>query len=151
MIFREAALPDIEQMSSVRLSVKENVLSDPALITYNDYVEFISIRGKGWVGEIDDTIVGFSVADIKDNNIWALFVHPHHEGKGIGRKLHDMMLDWYFNQGKDSVWLSTAPSSRAERFYRRAGWKETGITKSGEVKFEMSRDDWRKKITGSCI
>lgn len=52
---------------------------------------------------MEDQIVGFSIADLKENNIWALFVHPDFENLGIGRKLHDIMLDWYFEQNKDSV------------------------------------------------
>jgi GNAT superfamily N-acetyltransferase len=42
-------------------------------------------RGKGWVAETEDQIVGFSIIDLKENNIWALFVHPDFENKGIGR------------------------------------------------------------------
>ena len=70
-----------------------------------------------------------------------LFVHPDFDRQGIGRALHDVMLDWYFSQTTEPVWLSTAPGTRAEGFYRQAGWLETGRTKSGEVRFE--RADWR--------
>ena len=100
MIFREAFIEDIPQMQIVRNSVKENMLSNPALITDEDCAAFITKRGKGWVCEIDDCIVGFSIADLKENNIWALFVHPEFEGKNIGKKLHDIMLDWYFDTTK---------------------------------------------------
>lgn len=145
MIFREAILEDIPQIQAVRHSVKENVLSNPALVTDKDCEDYLFSRGKGWVCEVNAVIVGFSIADLADNNIWALFVDPAYEKKGIGRKLHDMMLHWYFSNDKENVWLSTAPRSRAEGFYRRAGWRETGVTKSGEVKFEMSRSDWQKR------
>ncbi len=141
MIFREAVVADIPQIQIVRNSVKENMLSDPALVSDADCEEYITRRGKGWVCEIDNTIVGFAIADLQDNNIWALFVHPEHEGKGIGRKLHDIMLDWYFLQGKENVWLSTAPGTRAEAFYRKSGWKDVGVYGKGEVKFEMSSSD----------
>jgi hypothetical protein len=51
------------------------------------------------------------------------------------------MLNWYFDQTKETVWLSTAPNTRAEKLYRKAGWKEVG--KHGkEIKFEMSYRDW---------
>ena len=55
------------------------------------------------------------------------------------------MLDWYFSKTKETVWLSTAPKSRAEGFYKRSGWKQTAFTKTGELKFEMSYDDWKKE------
>ena len=142
MIFREAAVEDIVQIQVVRNSVKENRLSNPALVTDEDCKEYLTVRGKGWVCVIDDRIVGFAIADLKDKNIWALFVHPNFEGRGIGKTLHDTMLDWYFNQTKETVWLGTAPHTKAERFYRKAGWKEVGMHGPDEIKFEMSYNRW---------
>lgn len=100
MIITEAEISDIPQIQMVRHSVKENVLSDPALITDKDCEEFLTARGKGWVCEVDGTIVGFSIADLKENNIWALFVHPQYVAKGIGKRLHKKMLNWYFSKTK---------------------------------------------------
>ncbi|MFY1046199.1 GNAT family N-acetyltransferase [Chryseobacterium sp. GP-SGM7] len=127
MIIREARVEDIPQIQVVRNSVKENTLSNPDLVTDRDCEEFVTERGKGWVCEIDKKITGFSIVDLKENNIWALFVDPDFEKKGIGKKLHDMMLDWYFNQTKENVWLGTSPNTRAEMFYRKSGWIEVGI------------------------
>ncbi len=146
MIFREAQVSDIRQIQMVRHSVKENILSDPALVTDKDCEEFLTVRGKGWVCMIDGNVVGFSIADLKENNIWALFVHPEHEGKGIGKRLHKEMLDWYFNKTKKKVWLGTAPNTRAEKFYRMNGWKEVGMHGKGEIKFEMCFADWMHKV-----
>jgi GNAT superfamily N-acetyltransferase len=143
MIFREATTTDIPQIQIVRNSVKENVLSDPSVVSNKDCEEFLTIRGKGWVCEVDNTIVGFSIIDLKEKNIWALFVHPEYEGKGVGKKLQDIMLNWYFNQHDSKLWLGTAPGTRAESFYRRSGWKETGIHGKGEIKFELSLNDWK--------
>ena len=142
MLIREAAIEDIPQIQIVRNSVKENTLSDPALVTDQDCENFLFQRGKGWICEIDGRIVGFSIVDLKDNNIWALFLDPDFEAKGIGRQLHDVMLDWYFTQTKAAVWLGTSPSTRAEGFYRRSGWKEVGTHGKGEIKFEMTYEDW---------
>lgn len=145
MIFREALITDIPQIQIVRNAVKENRLSDPALVTDKDVEDYISLRGKGWVCEINSRLVGFAIADLQDDNIWALFLHPDHEGKGIGKRLHDTMLDWYFEQNKESVWLGTSPGTRAEAFYRKAGWKEIGTHGKEEIKFEMTKNEW---ITG---
>ncbi len=142
MIFREATPKDIPQIQIVRNSVKENTLSDPRLVTDQDCETFITQRGKGWVCEIDQTIVGFAIADLQDNNIWALFLHPEFEGKGIGRQLHKMMLDWYFSTGKETVWLGTSPNTRAEKFYRTSGWTQNGWHGKNELKFEMSKEQW---------
>jgi len=142
MIFREARESDISQIQHVRNSVKENTLSDPNLVTDADCLEFMTQRGKGWVCIVDEVVVGFSIADLKDKNIWALFVDPNFEKRGIGKKLHALMLDWYFAQKHDQVWLGTAPKTRAEHFYRRAGWRENGMHGKGEIKFEMTRAEW---------
>ena len=149
MIIREAKIEDIKQIQVVRNSVKENALSNPALVSDADCAEFMFVRGKGWVCEIENKIVGFSIVDLKDNNIWALFLQPEFEKLGIGRKLHDVMLDWYFNQTKNNVWLGTAPDTRAEIFYRKSGWTEIGTHGKGEVKFEMTYNNWtqlKKKV-----
>ena len=71
-----------------------------------------------------------------------MFLLPAFEKQGIGRRLHDMMVDWYFSQTKENVWLGTSPNTRAEKFYRKAGWKEIGTHGKGEIKFEMSFDEW---------
>lgn len=143
MIIREAKIEDIKQIQIVRNSVTENTLSNPNLVTDEDCKEFMTKRGKGWVCEINNEIVGFSIADLKENNIWALFLKPEFEKKGIGKQLHDMMLDWYFSQTYHNVWLGTSPNTRAETFYKKAGWKVIGTHGKGEVKFEMTYLDWK--------
>lgn len=147
MNFREANKADIKEIQIVRNSVTENTLSNPELVTDGDCLEFITKRGKGWVCEIDNRIVGFSIADLEENNIWALFVHPDYDKQGIGRQLHDLMLDWYFGETSKKVWLGTAPNTRAEIFYRKSGWTEVGIHGKGEIKFEMTIENWQNKST----
>ena len=138
MTFREAQIADIKQIQIVRNLVKENVLSNPGLVTDEDCKEFLSVRGKGWVCVAHDFVVGFSIVDLKENNIWALFVHPDYESKGIGKKLHNLMIEWYFSQTKKTVWLGTAPVTRAEKFYNHTGWKQVGSHGDKEIKFELS-------------
>ena len=143
MIFREATTADIKQIQVVRNSVKENTLSNPNLVTDEDCKQFITERGKGWVCEVDNTIVGFAITDLQENNIWALFLDPAFEKKGIGQQLHKMMMDWYFSQTKTTVWLGTGFNTRAVHFYRKAGWVEVGLHGSDEIKFEMTYERWR--------
>ncbi len=142
MIFREANISDIPQMQIVRNSVKENQLSNPDLIKDKDYECFLTDNGRGWVCEIENEIVGFAIVDLVENNIWALFLKPEYEKKGIGKQLHKRMLDWYFQQTKVPVWLGTAPKSRAEKFYRFLGWEEIGIH-GNEIKFQMTVENWQ--------
>ena len=145
MIFREANISDIKQMQFVRNAVKENTLSNPALVPDEDVAEYITKRGKGWVCVVHSEVAGFAIVDLIDNNIWALFVHPDFEENGIGKKLHDMMLEWYFKNTKEKVWLGTSPNTRAEKFYRMQGWKEVGVHGKEEIKFEMYEEVWKRK------
>ena len=142
LMIREATIDDIRQIQFVRNAVKENTLSDPGLVTDKDCEVYISSRGKGWVYVINELIAGFAIADLQENNIWALFLLPEFEKQGIGKQLHDTMLDWYFRQTVQTVWLSTSPNTRAENFYRNLGWTETGIYGKGEIKFEMKYTTW---------
>lgn len=143
-IFREATIDDIKEIFVVRYSVKENVLRETDLVDEKICESYLTERGKGWVCEMDGEIVGFAIADLKDNNIWALFLKPEYEQRGIGRQLHANMLDWYFSKTSKTVWLGTNPNTRAELFYRKAGWKEAGTHGEDEIKFEMTFKDWRQ-------
>ncbi|WP_192822548.1 GNAT family N-acetyltransferase [Rufibacter sp. LB8] len=143
MTIREAASQDIPAMHVVRISVKENVLSNPALVTPKEYADYILHFGKGWVCEYEKQIIGFAIVGLQQRNVWALFVHPEFEKMGIGKQLQATMLDWYFSQTQETVWLSTAPNSRAEAFYRQTGWAEAGTVANGEIKFEMTFAAWQ--------
>lgn len=151
MIYREAEIDDIAQIQIVRHAVKENRLSDPALVPDKDVEEYITNRGKGWVCETENKIVGFAIVDLVDNNVWALFIDPDFEAKGIGKTLHYQMMDWYFVHTKGKIWLGTAPNSRAEKFYRMQGWTAVGVHGKGEVKFEMTYKTWIAKATALKI
>lgn len=125
-------------MHRVRMSVRENRLVS-TVIDERDYVVAIEQTGRGWLVEEQGTIVAFAVGDASKGNIWALFVAPGHEGKGYGRQLHDVMIGWLWNQGHERLWLTTEPGTRAAKFYSRAGWKVTGETPGGELRFELVR------------
>lgn len=144
MQIRSATINDIKEIQVIRNLVKENRLSDPSLVPDHDVEDYIMRRGKGWVCENESGLLGFAIADLVDHNIWALFVHPDYEGKGVGKVLHDAMMNWYFDTTDQPVWLGTAPGTRAEKFYRKAGWRENGMHGKGEIKFEMTKEEWLK-------
>ncbi len=151
-MIREASIGDIRQIQTVRNSVPENRLSRPELVTDEDCREFLTARGKGWVYERGNAVAGFAIVDLEDHNVWALFIRPEFERQGGGRQLHDRMLDCYFARARTSLWLGTAPGTRAEAFYRKAGWTETGMHGAGEIRFEMSFSGWAQlKVRPSPI
>ena len=142
MNIRPALEDDIAEMHRIRMSVRENQLADAAVIKPDDYRSMLNERGRGWVAEIDNRIVGFAIADLTRANIWALFVDPACERCGVGRRLHDTMLEWLFTSGAEQLSLGTEPGTRAERFYVAAGWRYGGRDANGEARYRMSRRAW---------
>ena len=140
MIYREAKTEDINALSEVRLSVRENALSNPQRITFEMYRTYLSEIGKGWLCEVNGSVVGFSVASLDDTSIWALFVKPEHEGKNIGTKLLKLATQYLFEAGASTISLRTAVNTRADKFYERSGWKRGAIGSDGEVCYTLDRE-----------
>lgn len=133
---RQATRADVEAIQRVRGSVRENRLTS-CVISDADVVDAIERTGRGWVIEVGSGVVAFAVGNAETGNIWALFVEPEHERHGHGRRLHDTMVAWLWSCGLRRLWLSTEPGTRAERFYRAAGWQREGTLPNGEVAFEL--------------
>jgi GNAT superfamily N-acetyltransferase len=140
MALRLATISDIEAMRAIRLAVTENRLGDPARATTEKYQAMLGERGKGWVFEDDaGVIVGFGIADALSRSLWALFVHPGSERRGVGRALHDAMVDWLFAIDDRPIWLTTEPHTRAASFYAAAGWLPQPSPVPGELCFSRLR------------
>lgn len=122
-------------MHALRGRVSENRLSDPQLVAEDSYPPYLA-RGAAWVAETEAGLAGFAILDLAAASVWALFVAPEAEGKGIGRALLARLVEGAAGHGLDRLSLSTAPGTRAERFYTQAGWTKTGRTGAEELSFE---------------
>jgi GNAT superfamily N-acetyltransferase len=91
-----------------------------------DHVAWFVDNPGIFVWEEDGKIVGFSAADPRDGSIFALFVEQAYEGRGIGRALFERACRVLIDAGCGRMWLTTEPGTRAESFYRKAGWRVTG-------------------------
>lgn len=140
----EASTDDIAEIQRVRLSVHENVLGDPTAVQPHHIAEMIEGRGKGWVCRVDGTIRGIAFADLRERNIWALFVEPGFDRRGMGRRLHDLCVGWLFENGAAPIWLTTEPGTRAEDFYRAASWVAKELVSNGDRRFQLRPQDWRR-------
>ena len=120
----------------IRFAVRENRLSDPARVTREDCLWYIAGPGI-WVWQDGERINGFSASDTRDGSIWALFVDPANEGRGIGRALLEAALKPLRAAGYTTATLSTGVGTRAARFYREASWTEDGLTPKGEQRFRL--------------
>jgi len=139
MGIRRAIQGDVARIMEIRHSVRENRLSDPNLLTGKDCAEFIE-RSEIWVWEEDGIVQAFAAGDIRDGWIWALFVAPEYEGRGIGKALLSMACETLRNAGYTVANLSTAAGTRAERFYTENGWTLVSNNRRGEVLLISSFD-----------
>ena len=143
IILREAGAADMPGISRVRSSVCENLLTVEQLerlgITNASVAASLLVDRKGWVAEQGDEIVAFSMADRANGSIFALFVLPGYEGRGLGGRLLDLALQWLWGEGAGRVWLTTSPGTRAERFYVQRGWVQIGKEAGGDVRLELVR------------
>jgi GNAT superfamily N-acetyltransferase len=62
-------------------------------------------------------------------------VEEAYEGRGIARALFERACNVLDEAGCPRMWLTTWPGTRAERFYRKAGWQVTG-SHDGNLVFE---------------
>jgi GNAT superfamily N-acetyltransferase len=123
--YREAVGEDMPAISRVRFAVRENILTPEQLrargITEESMAASFLTTAKGWVAEYDSEIVGFSIADREEATVFALFILPEFEGRGIGSRLLNLAVDWLGKNGVARAWLTTGPNTKAARFYVRRG------------------------------
>ena len=128
---RLATPGDVPRLIEIRAAVRENRLSDPHSIGPADYAPFVA-AGRCWVWEVRGRVEGFAALDSEAARIWALFVAPEAEGQGGGRALLGRLVDEARPRGLAELRLGTEPGSRAETFYRAAGWRAVGEDSRGD-------------------
>jgi GNAT superfamily N-acetyltransferase len=125
-MIRNAVEADIPRIVEIRGAVRENSLRDPSRVTLDDIRWFIANPGI-FVWEEDGRVAGFSAADPRNGNIWALFMDRDYEGRGFARQLFERACAVLRAAGCARMWLTTSPGTRAERFYLQSGWKVAGV------------------------
>lgn len=136
-MIRPATRDDIPRIMAIRFGVRENRLRDPSRVTV-DHVRAHVDTGGAFVWVDAQRVVGFSIAEPRDGNIVALFVEEPYERRGIGRALFERACDVLLAAGCPRLWLTTWPGTRADGFYRAAGWQVTGED-DGNLVFERPR------------
>ena len=128
MKYREATKNDINAIFHVRTSVRENKLTLQQLqelgITPKSINTMLKTTCKAWVAEHDHDIIGFSMANKKEGRVYALFILPEWENKGIGKNLLNYAESWLWQNGFEEIWLTTeSGQTRAGGFYKYLGWR----------------------------
>lgn len=137
---RRSTEADIPALHRIRLSVRENRLTDPSRLTEADYRPYIKGRGETWQAMIGEEIAGFAALDHTDRSIWALFVDPAFEGNGHGKRLMAKLIDQARALNLPDISLVTSLGTRAENFYRHSGWQADGLTDNGECRLTLKLD-----------
>jgi GNAT superfamily N-acetyltransferase len=124
---RKGSIVDLDQITVVRTSVRENHMSVEQMaargITQASIAEQMLAGELGcWVLEANGIVVAFSMAVRKTGDIFALFVLPGHEGKGYGSALLLECEKWLKDSGHSEAHLDTDAGTRAFRFYQRKGF-----------------------------
>ena len=103
--YRVARAGDVPAIFRVRTSVVENLLTAEQLrergITNASVVASFQKNAKGWVAAHKGQIAGFSIADRETGSLFALFVLPSYERRGIGAKLLSRAIDWLWDAGTE--------------------------------------------------
>ena len=136
-LIRKAVPADLPRIHAIRMDVRENILRDPSKVTAEE-VAWYREQAIFLVAEDAGEIVGFACANHQTGLIWALFVDPAQEGRGHGRALLDAALAGLKAVGHAQAWLETGADTRAERFYRRHGWRDRGRGLDGQIVFTRS-------------
>lgn len=130
-MIREGVAADLPAITDVRTAVRENHLSVEQMADLGITPQSVAARMASgdlgcWVVEEEGCIVGFSMADRIEGEVFALFVHPLHERKGYGSALLDACEVWLRQQGHEFARLNTDAGTRAFSFYERKCWRPDG-------------------------
>ncbi|BBK41432.1 hypothetical protein STVA_14520 [Allostella vacuolata] len=136
MTLRRAAAAEIPRLVELAQAATDTPLLAPFRLSVAD-AAWLADHSDLWVWDADGAIGGFAASDPRDGRIRALVVAPGQDGRGIGRTLLEAACRTLRARGLDSATLSVAAGSRAEGFYRAAGWQQTARD-AGSVEFRLA-------------
>ncbi|CAM3145235.1 MULTISPECIES: GNAT family N-acetyltransferase [Pseudomonas] len=143
-LIRLATLADIDTVFAIRTAVRQNHLSHEQLadlgITPQVLADSIREAPCIWVAQVNGVLAAFSMVDLAEGEVFAMFVLPAYEGRGLGRRLMAVAEAALFER-HDSVFLVTdgRDEIRANGFYQRLGWSKVGQVDGDDVRYEKSR------------
>lgn len=133
---------DIETIFDIRTSVRENHLSRQQLAEMGITPETISEAMQAtpclWIAHEDGIAAGFSMVDMEEGSLFAAFVRPDFEGRGIGRLLVRTAEEALFSKHA-TIWLETGATTRASGFYTRMGWNRIEDLPGGDTRMTKTR------------
>lgn len=143
-LIRVATQDDIDTLFAIRTSVVQNHLSREQMthlgITPQVLADSIREAPCAWVAEVDGQPAAFSMVDLGEGEVFAMFVLPAYENRGLGRQLMAVAEAALFER-HDKLFLITDGRNeiRANGFYQRLGWCVVASVDGDDVRYEKSR------------
>ena len=144
IVIRTATLDDIDTLFAIRTSVVQNHLSREQMtalgITPLGLAQSIREATCVWIAEVEGQPAAFSMVDLDAGEVFAMFVLPAYEGRGLGRRLMAVAEAALFEH-HDTLYLITdgRDSIRANGFYQRLCWSVVDRVDGDDVRYEKSR------------
>ena len=146
-----AVAADASECLRVRGLTRENAVSEDKLRAYGitavSWANDISTgRLAGWVARRGEYLVGYCFGEANTGEVVVLALLPEEEGKGLGKRLLQLVAEDLRSLGHARLFLGCAADSgvRSYGFYRRLGWVATGtIDLHGDEVLELRLGDAR--------
>jgi GNAT superfamily N-acetyltransferase len=142
LTLRPATVVDVPTLFAIRTGVRENHMNLEELalagVTPESVVDLIrSGSAATWIGLWDGEPAAFAMARADRGDVFALFVLPEMEGRGLGGALLSAAEAWLASRGVGTAWLLTGgePGLKAARFYAAQGWLAKGRQPDGQIRF----------------
>ena len=141
---RMATVDDVESLFEIRTSVVQNHLSreqmDALGITPQVLRSAINEGPCIWIAEVDRQPVAFSMIDRAEGEVFAMFVRPAYENRGLGRLLMAAAEAELFKAHERIVLVTDGRQEiRANGFYQRLGWSVFERVDAQDVRYEKRR------------
>lgn len=143
-LIRVATQDDVDTLFAIRTSVQQNHLSRKQMadvgITPRVLADRIREAACVWIAEVDGQPAAFSMVDLVEGEVFAMFVQPTYEGLGLGRQLMAVAEAALFER-HDTLFLMTdgRDEIRANGFYQRLGWTVVARVEGDDVRYQKRR------------
>lgn len=143
--YRPARPDDAAACIDLRGRTRENAFSAAQLaelgITVDSWAAGIA-EGDfiGRIAEDNGTVVGYGFADRGSGEVLVLALLPDYEGRGIGKRLLQEVVELAHAAGHSRLFLACSADSRSRShgFYRHLGWRPTGeVDEAGDEILEL--------------